>query len=139
MKKLTRGAVMAISLLAGFSAVTAAVVAVGGSAVPYETNGQAAPHTGRPNSVNMNGQTYGTAGDKLYDEDIPDLIAVIGDHGIQGYVTKEDYMDDDGVTCPEEAVAYMEAKARGEIPDQVWTVYEADGITPVDTFTVGNR
>ncbi|MBR5404920.1 MAG: hypothetical protein IK107_01350 [Oscillospiraceae bacterium] len=141
MKKLTKGAVMLFSLLAGFSVAAGAIVYAGSTLkpIPYDTEGHAVPHEGNPNSVNANGQTYGTAGDKMYVEDIPELISVIGDHGIQGYITKSDFLhEDDGVTCPEEAAQFMEAKERGEIPVKVRTVYASDGVTVVDTFTLGS-
>lgn len=141
MKKLKRSAVMVLSLLAGFSAAAGAVVYAGSTLKPilYDTEGHAVPHEGRPNNVNANAQTYGTAGDKMYIEDIPDLVSVIGDHGVQGYITKADFLhEDDGVTNPEEAVKFMEAKERGEIPVRVRTVYASDGVTVVDTFTPGS-
>lgn len=135
---------MTILIAAAVAAVcmaAAAAVYAGGSASPalFDKTGSVVPHSEKSFSVNKNGQTYGTAGDKMYDDDLPDLISVIGDHGVHGYVTKEDYLDDDGITCPEEAAAYMEAKANGEIPVKVWTVYASDGVTVVDTFTLGSK
>lgn len=137
MKKTIRTLAAAFSMLAGFATITGAVVIAGGTSSPvlFDKAGNAVPHSESAFSVNNNGQTYGTAGDKMYDEDLPDLISVIGDHGVHGYVTKDDFLDDDGITSPEEAVAFMEAKANGDIPVKVWTVYASDGETVIDTFT----
>lgn len=66
---------------------------------------------------------------------MPDLVAVIGDHGATGYVDSAVLMDDGSeVTNPQEAAEYMRKKARRgptELP-----VYAKDGVTVVDAFTM---
>ncbi|EWM52556.1 hypothetical protein [Ruminococcus flavefaciens] len=85
-------------------------------------------------STNENGQTYGKDSDAAYPEDMPELIAVIGDNGNEGYVYKSELFDD-GIRNPEEALEYEKAKREGRYEPKVLKVYEADGKTVIDTFT----
>lgn len=94
-----------------------------------------APHVEGNYEVNDNGQTYGVCVDSVYIEDAPDLQPVIGDNGIKGYVYTEDLLHKGAAKNPEEAIAQMEAKKNGTYEPVVMNVYEADGITVIDTFT----
>lgn len=89
------------------------------------------------------GRTYGTtpvpqqgqSGQSVDEGPLPDLVAVIGDHGKEGYVVSADLEAEPEVGNPEEALAYMaELKKRGPIR---LPVYSDDGVTVVDTFTIG--
>lgn len=85
-------------------------------------------------SVNENGQTYGTAGGITDLSLLPDLIAVVGDNGHEGYIYREDFMGEDPES-PEEAVAIQESLENGTYVPKVFNVYESDGVTVIDTFT----
>ncbi len=93
-----------------------------------------APHYNYPK--NAHGQSFGKAPiDEAANESapiFPDLVAVVGDDGKEGYVRSAD-LEGDGhePATPEDAIA-MQAKAH----DRVLPVYESDGTTQIDTFTV---
>ena len=95
---------------------------------------QIVPHTYVDYEVNENGQTYGTDIDSPYVEDLPDLMAVIGDHGKQGYVYRDEFLGDPP-SSPEEAVAIQKSIENGTYIPKVYNVYESDGVTIIDTFT----
>jgi hypothetical protein len=76
--------------------------------------------------TNASGQTYGAMADGDYPD--PDLIAVSGNCDLSGYVTREE-LDD---PAPWEPEAGLAAAASRTIP-----VYESDGVTQIDTFTIG--
>lgn len=97
-------------------------------AVPHKTDFE----------VNENGETYGTSGGLIYYEDEPDLIAVIGNNGIEGYVRKTE-LETDMPSCPEEAMRMQEERERNGNSSRIIDVYESDGITIIDTFTVGGN
>lgn len=141
MKKSFNFAVIAISLVAGFSAVSIPLVYAGkDSVVMYHDAEMTQPveHTHSEYEVNENGQTYGI-GDANYVEDLPDLQCAIGDNGIKGYIYTEDLLHKGAPKNPEEAVALMESKANGTYVPKVINVYESDGVTVIDTFTEGSR
>ena len=95
---------------------------------------QIVPHTYVEYEVNENGQTYGTDIDSPYVEDLPDLMAVIGDHGKQGYVYRDEFLGDPP-SSPEEAVEIQKSIENGTYIPKVYNVYESDGVTIIDTFT----
>lgn len=139
MKKSFNFAVIAISLVAGFSAVSIPFVYAGkDSVVMYHDAEMTQPveHIYGEYEVNENGQTYGV-GYANYVEDLPDLQRAIGDSGIIGYVYTEDLLHKGAAKNPEEAVAQMEAKANGTYVPKVINLYESDGVTVIDTFTEG--
>ena len=88
--------------------------------------------------VNENGETFGSASDVIYVEDEPDLMAALGDNGKEGYIRKSEA--DGGVSecsTPEETVRKIEElTANGP---RVINLYESDGVTVIDTFTMGDR
>lgn len=143
MKKSFNFAVIAISLVAGFSAVSIPFVHANEEMVEgvlYTCNEDGTltpvPHTHGDYEVNENGQTYGI-GDANYVEDLPDLQRAEGDSGIIGYVYTEDLLHKGAPKNPEEAVAMMEAIENGTYVPKVINVYESDGVTVIDTFTEG--
>lgn len=86
--------------------------------------------------TNKNGQTYGEVPDVM-PEDYPDLVGVVATNGKEGYVYKEDFLDEYIPQSPEDAVEYMNVLK--ELNDQgiyfkVSTVYEYDGETVVGEF-----
>ena len=90
-------------------------------------------------SINENGQTYGkTPMDAVFISDYPDLIAVIGDNGNEGYIFKEDYIGE-FADSPAEANRITEAQRNGSYTPRTIYVYESDRKTVIDTFTEGNR
>lgn len=97
-------------------------------AVPHKTDFE----------VNENGETYGNCLDIMYAEDMPDLMAAVGDNGKKGYIRKTD-SDGDVSECstPEETVKKIdELRANGS---RVINLYASDGVTVIDTFTIGNN
>lgn len=91
--------------------------------------------------VNENGETFGTCLDVIYPEDEPDLMAAVGDNGRKGYIRKTELDDDEMAKCetPEEAVRIQEEREKNGNPPRVINVYESDGVTVIDTFTIGNN
>lgn len=139
MKKSLNFAVIAVSLVAGFSAVSIPFVYAGkDSVVMYHDAEMTQPveHIYGEYEVNENGQTYGV-GYANYVEDLPDLQRAEGDSGIIGYVYTEDLLHKGAPKNPEEAVAMMEAIENGTYVPKVINVYESDGVTVIDTFTEG--
>lgn len=111
-------------------AACAAVLAVSGGAAAALS----APWIGH--NTNDEGTTYRRAPldrQGRAESDVPDLVAVVGDHGVEGYVRSDELADDPNANpaTPEEALA-IQAKAE----DRVLPVFGADGRTQVDTFTV---
>lgn len=105
------------------------LIASGGAAVALSV-----PNVG--DDTNENGQTFGKApvtGPGLSGSDVPDLVAVVGDHGVEGYVRAEELAADPNANpaTPEEALA-IQATAE----DRVLPVLAADGRTQLDTLTV---
>lgn len=94
--------------------------------VPYETPVY---------EVNEYGQTFGIIGNAMRC-DFPDLIAVYGDNGEKGYVYETEW-DGEQPSCPEEAAKMMEERAKNGNPPRVINVYDSDGRTVIDTFTIG--
>ena len=79
--------------------------------------------------VNQNGEVYGSG---LSDEQV-DLILTIGDNGIEGYVYAEDLYGPLAQN-KEEYIEKMNQPMVKTIP-----VYEEDGITIIDQFTIGTQ
>lgn len=85
--------------------------------------------------VTPTGQTYGTLpsdGTQLPLAGLPDLVKVVGDHGIEGYAASSDVLGvgDAAPATPELALAQQKLNVTRAVP-----VYAADG-TVVDTFTI---
>ncbi len=143
MKKHITGIVTAVSLIA-VSSLTTALCAMGSSKDNNITEGpvmyydtemkKPVEHSDVDYDVNESGQTYGSGLYANYISDLPDLIAVVGDSGRNGYVYAEDFIGDEP-SSPEEAVRLMEAKKNGTYKAPVLTVYDSDGKTVIDTFT----
>lgn len=66
-----------------------------------------------------------------------DLVAVLGDNGKVGYVRKSD-LDGETPSCPEEAIRMQEEREKAGNPPRVINVYKTDGVTVIDTFTIGD-
>ena len=84
-------------------------------------------------NVNQNGETYGKMQDSLLYAP-PDLIAAIGDNGFYGYIRRTE-ADGEFPSSPEEALRIQEE--RENQPPRVISVYAEDGVTVLDTFTIG--
>lgn len=83
------------------------------------------------------GRTYGRlpTGDKPLDpNDLPDLIAVVGDNGVEGYAETSLVIGPaEPPASPEEALEQQQnAPESRSVP-----VYAKDGVTVIDTLTVG--
>ena len=119
---------MAISRRVALAACAAALVVMGSA-------GAALSATRSDNDSNSDGRTYGTVPIRpgVTEGDLPDLVAVVGDHGVDGYVLSKELAADPNANpaTPAEAIANQ---AKGK--DRVLRVFTADGRTQVDTFTV---
>lgn len=80
--------------------------------------------------INESGLTFGSNYYSISTETTPDLVSVIGNNGLKGYVYAEDIAMNDNL-----AYTLMQAVSEGEnyytIP-----VYEEDGTTVIDTFNI---
>lgn len=93
-----------------------------------------------PSGVLPDGRTYGPApvapdGGQFdgegYMDNLPDLVSVLGDHGVSGYADSNLVFGDGDFDSPEDVAAYVEATKNGmTIP-----VYDEQG-KKVDTFTL---
>jgi hypothetical protein len=83
-----------------------------------------------PYPTNAAGQTYGSDAGARGPEESPDLVAVVGDCNRVGYVLSAD-LDGPRPRTPSEA-ASLSADPR----PRVLPVYQQDGTTQVDTFTL---
>ena len=63
------------------------------------------------------------------------LISAIGDNGKLGYIYESEMHGHQGVTNPQEAMAYMESIKNGTYKPKAINVYEQDGVTVIDTMT----
>ncbi len=82
----------------------------------------------------------GTTGEKAVtlpvttDKGQAKMLKVTGDNGKEGYVYESELLDD-GVTNPTEAMAKMDAIKNGTYVPKTINVYDADGVTVIDTLT----
>lgn len=83
-----------------------------------------------PYEVNDNGLTYGSGFYAESLEESPDLMKVIGENGVEGYVYSKDINLE--LNTLDEVLDYINS---GQL-DYVVPVYEKDGITTVDTFEI---
>jgi|SRR5690606_1101897 len=81
--------------------------------------------------VNENGSTYGSDYYAESIEDSPDLIKVLGDNGIEGYVYSKDI--NVKLDTLSEVLNYINSEDQS---NKTIPVYEEDGITVVDTFEI---
>lgn len=89
--------------------------------------------------VNANGETYGSSANAVSFEECPDLIAVIGNNGVKGYMHKSDSPLAEQPSSPEEALklqAEREKLKEQGVKGRTVNVYASDGTTVVDTFTI---
>lgn len=86
-----------------------------------------------PLAKNEAGLTYGSSLGRGTPEAAPDLVEVIGNDGKTGYVHKE-HLFPELPESPAEALA-LSARSSGEF---TVPVFESDGTTQIDTFTVND-
>lgn len=84
---------------------------------------------------NENGQTYGSAALVNSPDQEPDLISAVGVNGVEGYLRAVD-LDEEMPKTPEEAVARMKNRKRGEVKEI--PLYAVDGKTVVGKFKYGH-
>jgi hypothetical protein len=120
--KITKG--MTGLLAVGFLAS----VAIGyGGALAVAEDGGDYPKT-------ADGRTYGTLptnDEPLAVSDVPDLVAVVGENGVDGYITKDAFIGGEAPQSPEEALKWQASASSTTVP-----VYAEDGTTVVDSFTI---
>ncbi len=90
-------------------------------------------------AVNAAGETYGSAGQANTPENEPDLISVIAENGVEGFVRKADLDEANGTTAMRSFTSPQDAdrwqKAEGA-EDKHIPVYAVDGTTVVGEFVV---
>ena len=133
-----------IIVLAATVATSIATVFVGFSALASTSSSTFIyadkEHTVLPESeppvygVNQNGETYGSSAYARTYEEEPDLIAAIGDNGEKGYIRRSESEEEDP-SSPEEALRIQNERANQ--PPRIIPLYAEDGITVLDTFTIG--
>lgn len=122
---------MRVVIVSTFVFVVGGIIGTGGAAalgsLPHEGGFEPAPY-----ETNAAGQTFGSNFGSSSPERDPDLILVIGDSGHEGYVRSIE-LNGSEPSSPEEAVRHQAQP--GEVVS-VLTVYESDGRTAIDTFTI---
>jgi len=83
--------------------------------------------------TNSQGLTYGSDAEATSEASAPDLIAVVGDHRVLGFVYADDLYGPK-IQSPEEALAYEEQLAASG--PRSLRVYDVEGKLVVDTFTL---
>ena len=132
---------VAVSLLAGFSVATTAFAMSDKASDTKKSDVSIEMTEEEKNSfvhynINESGESYGTAMDSPDGRD-PDLVAVLGDNGIVGYARSSD-LDGEMPSSPEEAIMMQEEREKAGNPPRVINVYKTDGVTVIDTFTIGS-
>lgn len=89
-----------------------------------------ASSTPSPFKVNASGQTYGTIAQSVSPDAEPDLVLTVGDNGKTGYTYSRDLNSPDPKSPAEAA---ERSKQTGVV---VVPVYDVDGKTQIDTFTM---
>lgn len=121
--------------VASVSAVFAAAVVVGTVAA----SGSSTTAESRDFATTEDGRTFGKLpvdGEALPINGIPDLVAVIADNGVTGYVEREALFGIEGEPqTPEEALAQQ---TQGLEEERV-PVYAEDGETVVGEYTIGGE
>ncbi|MBU5442749.1 hypothetical protein [Paenibacillus sp. MSJ-34] len=79
--------------------------------------------------VNDQGQTYGQGPFEPGVSQEPDLIKVVGDNGVKGYVKSSDL--NPSFNSPEEALKYQNTPKSNKIP-----IYKSDGKTIIGEFSM---
>ena len=117
------------------------LVAALGSGVGFALNVQAEDQEPGPSYPTLpDGRSLGrlpAEGDQLAVDKIPDLVAVVGDHGVEGYADAR-YILGKGEPAPRSPAEAL-AMQRDRPPTTTVLVYAEDGVTIVDTFTIDNR
>lgn len=90
-------------------------------------------HSAVEYKINANGQSYGIGAHAEYVSDLPDLVAAVGDNGVEGYVYASEFLK--SPANPTGALEYKKKIESGEYVPAVINVYESDGKTVVDTLT----
>lgn len=116
------GAIAGAAVIAG--AVAGTLVAPVGAATSDHTQ----------YATNAHGQTYGSALDAKSPSDLPDLVSVVADNGIQGYIKSSDF---EGPSLTRDQVLSLARDANGNFtePPRTVPVYAQDGTTQVGVFT----
>lgn len=70
-------------------------------------------------------------------EDLPELVAVVGDHGIKGYADKRPLFGEGAEPPSPDSKEWDDYVIENAKPIVV-PVFASDGVTKVDTFTIGD-
>jgi hypothetical protein len=124
--KLIKCGVVAVGLAIGAGAVLAV-----GSLISVEDHEPV--YTPYTYEINENGESLGDAASNR--EEMPDLIRVDGKNGIEGYARAADLFDRE--PTPYEFVTEVSGVIITKEGTYDINVYAEDGVTVIDTFTVG--
>lgn len=84
--------------------------------------------------LNRNNETYGSGLFASSDQSLPDLMLAVGDSGITGYVRTSDLQKEDDSLSD---VLAETAARTADVSSYTIPVYKEDGITIIDSYTVG--
>lgn len=130
--------VLALSLGLTVGATAFAAAADRQNAVVYcddDMTQPLAPQMEKDYKLNSNGESYGSGAAAVYVEDMPDLIRVLGDNGIEGYVYASE-MIGEPPSSPEEAIKLQEERISKNDIEKIINVYDCEGETVIDTYTI---
>lgn len=85
--------------------------------------------------LNSKGQTYGTGAAAEVTAELPDLVRVMGDNGVEGYVYAYELIGE-SPKSPEEAVAIQKKREESGETSEVIPVYDSEGENVIDTLTM---
>ena len=125
-----------IATTAGALVLATSCVSAGDRVKARDSLASAAVSSRSPDSgITAEGRSFGplpTGGSHLSPSQIPDLVAVVGDHHVLGYADSDLLLGDDPADSPAEALGRQESRPKiRKVP-----VYATDGTTIVDIFTV---
>ena len=93
------------------------------------------PQMEKDYKLNNKGESYGSGAVAVYVEDMPDLIRVLGDNDIEGYVYASE-MIGEPPSSPEEAIRIQEERILNNDTEKIINVYDCEGETVIDTYTI---
>lgn len=110
----------------------AVFLAAAGMGAAVAAGGQSdAPNPPTPYPTNAKGDTYGKLPFDGQVTETPDLVAVVGVNGVEGYVAASEFGLDTAPSSPEKALQEQAKSVDREVP-----VYAEDGTTVIDTFVI---
>lgn len=129
---------VSVRAVGALAAAFAASVALGLTMAQADSPKLPSEQDGMPTGITADGRTYGSELDAQYGAPLPDLIGVIGDTGVKGYIDQKaeaKVWDEIDRLGPGEVSGTSRAVLGGEIK---LPVYDTDGSTVIDHYTLGS-